>query len=145
MSKRRIALAQGARHALGPLLRPIAGRRSCSSKRKSGRSQQRPPQTPPLARAEGGARDTFTAVAAPRDRSRGRDGDGLATFQELALGTDPANPDTNGDGIPDGAEVAAGMSATNLDMDGDTIANAVEIGQGTDPFRADTDGDGVPD
>src|SRR5574341_1233540 len=136
MSKRRIALAQGARHALGPLLRPIAGRRSCSSKRKSGRSQQRPPQTPPLARAEGGARDTFTAVAAPRDRSRGRDGDGLATFQELAPGTDPANPDTNGDGVPDGVDcfpLDATRSTCPPPVPGDTTPPVITL---TEPTNA---------
>src|SRR5262245_49036572 len=32
------------------------------------------------------------------------DGDDLNTLQELALGTDPANADTNGNGVPDGNE-----------------------------------------
>jgi alpha-tubulin suppressor-like RCC1 family protein len=73
------------------------------------------------------------------------DGDGLPTWRELELGTDPLNADTNGDGILDGAAIAAGLSATNLDMDGDGVPNAVERAQGTDPFRADTDGDGVAD
>jgi hypothetical protein len=63
----------------------------------------------------------------------------------MAYGSDPLNPDTNGDGIPDGAAAARGISLTNMDMDGDGVPNAVEIARGTDPFRADTDGDGVPD
>jgi len=73
------------------------------------------------------------------------DGDGLRNDREAALGTDPMNWDTNGDGISDGAAVNAGMSATNLDMDADGLSNALELQQGTDPFRADTDGDGTAD
>ncbi len=52
------------------------------------------------------------------------DADGLTDAQEAELGTDPLNPDTDGDGLLDGAEV-------NI--------------HGTDPLLADTDGDGVPD
>jgi alpha-tubulin suppressor-like RCC1 family protein len=73
------------------------------------------------------------------------DGDDLATWQELNLGSDPMNPDTNGDGLLDGAAAASGKSLTNTDMDGDGVANGVERSQGTDPFRADTDGDGRSD
>jgi serine/threonine-protein kinase len=37
------------------------------------------------------------------------DGDGLTTADELAIhGTDPAHPDSDGDGFSDGGEVAAG-------------------------------------
>ncbi len=73
------------------------------------------------------------------------DGDGVTTILELYFGTDPLNPDTNGDGLDDGAALAAGLSATNGDLDGDGVLNADEIARGTDPFRADTDGDGVND
>ena len=73
------------------------------------------------------------------------DGDGLSTRRELDLGTDPLNPDTNGDGISDGSAVASGLSATNPDMDGDGVANALERQRGSDPFMADTDGDGCLD
>lgn len=51
------------------------------------------------------------------------DQDGLCAQEEVALGTNPNNPDTDGDGL----------------LDGD------EIKRGTDPLRADTDGDGVND
>jgi len=34
------------------------------------------------------------------------DGDGLTNADELAAGTDPNNPDTDGDGIPDGADTS---------------------------------------
>jgi hypothetical protein len=52
------------------------------------------------------------------------DGDGLSNTQESALGTDPRNPDTDGDGLSDGAEVNT---------------------YGTNPLLADTDGDGLSD
>jgi alpha-tubulin suppressor-like RCC1 family protein len=73
------------------------------------------------------------------------DGDGLSNAQEQALGTDPNNRDTNGDGMPDGAEFQAGLSPTSNDVDGDGLTNAQELALGTNPFLADTDGDGVPD
>jgi len=73
------------------------------------------------------------------------DGDGLTTAEEWALGTDPLNPDTNGDGIPDGVAVRSGKSPTNLDMDGDGVLNTTERARGTDPFNPDTDGDGSGD
>jgi alpha-tubulin suppressor-like RCC1 family protein len=73
------------------------------------------------------------------------DGDGLSNDAEIGLGTDPVNADTNGDGLLDGAAVASGMSATDLDMDDDGLSNASERQNGTDPFLADTDGDGVSD
>lgn len=38
------------------------------------------------------------------------DKDGLTTGQELALGADPLNPDTNGDGLFDGISVALGIN-----------------------------------
>jgi alpha-tubulin suppressor-like RCC1 family protein len=73
------------------------------------------------------------------------DGDGLSTAQELLLGSDPFNRDTNGDGIWDGAAAHSGISLVNSDMDGDGVLNPAEVAQGTDPFRADSDGDGTPD
>jgi hypothetical protein len=73
------------------------------------------------------------------------DGDGLPTREELQAGTDPFNPDTNGDGVSDLVAVRSGLSGTNLDMDSDGVANAAELAQGTDPFRPDTDGDGTLD
>ncbi len=40
------------------------------------------------------------------------DGDGLTNAQEEAMGSDPYNPDTNGNGIIDGIEVLLGLSPT---------------------------------
>lgn len=73
------------------------------------------------------------------------DGDGLSNATEAQLGTNNRNPDTNGDGVLDGAAVRSGLSATNLDMDADGVSNANEVARGSDPFLADTDGDGAND
>lgn len=73
------------------------------------------------------------------------DNDGLDGDQELAIGTDPNNWDTNGNGLADGAEYFAGYDPTSWDTDGDGLTNSQELVLGTDPFLADTDRDGVPD
>jgi alpha-tubulin suppressor-like RCC1 family protein len=73
------------------------------------------------------------------------DGDGLSSGREQFLGCDPFAADTNGDGLPDGAAIQAGLSCSSPDTDGDGLLNADELARGTDPLRADTDGDGVGD
>ena len=73
------------------------------------------------------------------------DGDGLGYSDEIVYGTDPQNPDTNGDGVLDGAAVDSGISPTLEDMDGDGLTNVEEAAIGTDPFLWDTDGDGIND
>jgi large repetitive protein len=57
------------------------------------------------------------------------DGDGLTNAQEDALGTSRTNPDSDGDGVNDGAESG--------DTDGDGLPNALESSV------TDSDGDGV--
>jgi alpha-tubulin suppressor-like RCC1 family protein len=74
-----------------------------------------------------------------------QDSDGLATWREYQLGTDPLSADTDGDGIPDATDTQSGQTATNLDPDGDGLSNALEVALRTDPYSADTDGDTVPD
>ncbi len=69
------------------------------------------------------------------------DGDTLTNAQELTLGTNPRNADTDGDGTPDNQEGNTG--APDTDMDG--IPDAVETANGTNPNNPDTDGDGLPD
>lgn len=94
------------------------------------------------------------AMIAPRDS----DDDGLPDLfppepDEASLGTDPFNPDTDGDGLLDGNEAdlafAAGSDCpdpVNADSDGDTLSDGDEVlTLGTDPCNADTDDDGVPD
>ena len=70
-------------------------------------------------------------------------------------GTDPNNPDTDGDGYNDGDEINAGSdpldpcdpdtNSPTCDSDGDGIFNVDEIAGCTDPFIVDTDGDGLTD
>jgi hypothetical protein len=103
------------------------------------------------------------------------DDDGLSNQDEVETGlyhTDPLDPDTDGDGMPDGWEVESQLAPTaatdatgdpdqdgltNLeeyrnasdprdgDSDGDGLANSYEVAQDTDPYDADTDHDGIPD
>ena len=78
------------------------------------------------------------------------DGDGLNDSDELAIGTDPNDRDTDDDGMEDGTEVDMAMGTgcpdpLNADSDGDTLSDGAEVTQGTDPCNADTDGDGLPD
>jgi MYXO-CTERM domain-containing protein len=63
-----------------------------------------------------------------------QDGDGLTNAEEDTIGTEKTDPDTDGDGIKDGAE-------RGVDVNGDPIPNATV----TDPKDADTDGDGLCD
>jgi uncharacterized repeat protein (TIGR01451 family) len=74
------------------------------------------------------------------------DNDGLTNSQELLAGTDPNNPDTDGDGLLDGIEVHTWhTNPLKQDSDGDGLADGQEINMGTDPNNPDTDGDGIPD
>ena len=98
------------------------------------------------------------------------DGDGLSHAQEDALGTSRANPDTDGDGVNDGAEAgdsdsdgvpnlldpannnpcvpnASSAACLALDSDGDGLTDGEEAALGTDPNDAisDSDNDGISD
>ena len=78
------------------------------------------------------------------------DNDGLSDTDEDALGTDPFNPDTDGDGVLDGTEVDMDEGTGcpdpwKFDSDGDTLSDGDEIALGTSLCNVDTDGDGVPD
>lgn len=70
--------------------------------------------------------------------SRDEDNDGLTTLQEASSGTNPVLADTDGDGIPDGAEVQLGLDPlysgdAGLDNDGDGVNNLQEYLDGTNP------------
>ncbi len=75
------------------------------------------------------------------------DGDGLTNREEKQLGTDKRNPDSDGDGLMDGAEVLTHKTnPLNADSDGDGLKDGEEVNTyHTDPNKADTDGDGLND
>ncbi len=75
------------------------------------------------------------------------DGDGLKNKEEKELGTDKKNPDTDGDGLMDGAEVKQhNTNAMKADSDGDGLSDGDEVKtHSTDPNKGDTDGDGLSD
>jgi hypothetical protein len=85
--------------------------------------------------------------------------DGLTTWQEYVIGTDPNDPDTDEDTLNDGPETlgVGSRPPTNpllADTDGDTLGDLAEsntgvwggaANPGTDPTKADTDEDGLKD
>lgn len=79
--------------------------------------------------------------------SSDKDGDGLTKREEKEIGTDPDNPDTDGDGLKDGAEVRTHFTnPRNPDTDGDSLKDGDEVNvYKTDPLKADTDADGLND
>ena len=76
---------------------------------------------------------------------------GYRTFRgELDAETDPLNPDSSADGIPDGWLVLNGLDPLDptvggQDSDQDGLTNYEEMIYGTDPDAADSDGDGIGD
>jgi len=75
------------------------------------------------------------------------DNDGLTNAEERRYGTDPNNPDTDGDGLTDGEEVHKyHTNPLNPDTDGDGLTDGEEVHKyHTDPTKWDTDGDGLSD
>jgi hypothetical protein len=93
------------------------------------------------------------------------DSDGLTDGQELILGTDPNNWDSDGDNVGDGIEVGTNgryepaLGETNpfgydlngdgipdgFDTDLDGLNDGFELRYGTDPTNIDTDGDCISD
>ncbi|AWB66016.1 hypothetical protein C2869_05995 [Saccharobesus litoralis] len=86
------------------------------------------------------------------------DNDGLSDLDELANGTDPLNPDTDGDIYSDLVDVFPLDASEWLDTDNDGIGNnsdldddndgvsdTDELANGTDPLNPDTDADGYND
>gem|GEM_PF-1470556 len=87
-----------------------------------------------------------------QDPARDRDKDGLADIDEQTRGTQIANMDTDGDGLPDGWEVTHGYNPLNsgdsgIDADGDGIPNQYERQHGlsliNDDSLMDKDNDGL--
>ena len=68
-----------------------------------------------------------------------RDGDGLTTAEEIFVyGTDPGLPDTDGDGVPDGAEVALGTNPLSRDLSDADILARVETSATNEAFLAES-------
>ena len=80
------------------------------------------------------------------DATADPDGDGLANSSELAAGCDPHDPDTDKDGLLDGAETVT--SPLDPDSDGDTLTDGSEVAGAPFPSLpddTDSDDDNYPD
>ncbi len=74
------------------------------------------------------------------------DGDGLSNEDEIELyQTNPLDPDTDDDGLLDGAEVSGGTDPKDADSDDDGLTDGEEVSLGTDPNDPDSDDDGITD
>lgn len=79
------------------------------------------------------------------------DGDGIPDDAEVQLGLDPHNPvdaqeDFDRDNLTNLREYQLGTNLRNRDTDSDGLADGDEVDRyRTDPLLRDTDGDGVPD
>lgn len=83
-------------------------------------------------------------ISTDADTEVDQDGDGLSLYKEYIYLTDPINPDTDGDGVPDGEEVAKGQNPRGLgilDVDHDGMSDIWEREHGLDPLRNDRDED----
>lgn len=94
----------------------------------------------------------------PEDWLGDTDEDILFDIYEKVIDTDPLNPDTDGDKLPDGYEVFSlltdpleidtdenGISDADEDFDNDNLNNLGEYENKTGPFNPDTDDDGLLD
>jgi len=72
------------------------------------------------------------------------DADGITNGQENQIGTDEKNPDTDGDGLPDGYEYL-GVRAVPNGWQQSQIDGLPSDQPRTDPKKQDTDGDGLND
>lgn len=79
--------------------------------------------------------------------STDKDMDGLTKKEEKEIGTDPDNPDTDGDGLTDGDETLKyKTNPLNADTDGDGLKDSDEVKKyNSNPALSDSDGDGLKD
>ena len=69
------------------------------------------------------------------------DADSISNIDEIELGTDPQNPDTDDDRFTDSEEVIVYLTDPQLeDTDGDSLNDGFEIRYGLDPLSPYTDG-----
>lgn len=75
------------------------------------------------------------------------DADGLADLAEFFLGTNPNNPDSDGDRLLDGEEYQKYKTdPLHVNSDRDGLSDWAEVTHvGTDPLKADSDDDGLTD
>ncbi len=78
------------------------------------------------------------------------DNDGVTDYDEIIIGIDQFDNDTDNDLMPDGWEVTYSLNPSNAsdaseDRDSDGLTNIQEFQLGTDPSAIDSDGDGVSD
>ncbi len=90
--------------------------------------------------AEGDTSDTGMSETDPDT-----DGDGLTDRAEIRVGTDVNDSDSDNDGLSDGDEVIGGTDALSSDSDLDGVRDGDEVDNGTDPLDPDTDADGYTD
>lgn len=94
---------------------------------------------------------SIESAAWQEDLRADADRDGVPDYAERGwYRSNPRDPDTDGDGLPDGFEAAGGLSPIEPtrgddDPDGDGLSNRDELRAGTHPLAADTDGDGITD
>ncbi len=100
----------------------------------------------------------WETLTAPTPAARGvlldSDNDGLLDVIESYIGTNPQNPDTDGDGLLDGEEMSSGhleigpneTDPRDSDTEGDVLGDGLEVNTYfSDPLDPDTDGDGLLD
>jgi len=95
-------------------------------------------------------KDNHLSDSVAADASSDEDGDGLTALLEYnggVLSSDPRRKDTDGDGLSDAAERAAGCNPNLADTDGDGLNDNEEVltAPVSSPLLTDTDGDGAPD
>jgi hypothetical protein len=78
------------------------------------------------------------------------DGDGLLSWEEVLLGTDPDSTDSDNDGMPDGWEFAHHLNPLSAadaagDPDNDGLSNLWEYRLDLNPRSNDSDGNGILD
>lgn len=102
--------------------------------------------------------DFSDLIYLPEDWLGDTDKDELFDIYEKVIDTDPLNPDTDGDGLPDGYEVLTlntdplevdtdenGIFDADEDFDSDNLNNLGEYQNKTEPYNPDTDDDGFLD